>query len=85
MICLYGCFSKPPDVVTAAAGGRRRSAALWVCHTAPLSGVPVRARIRGWKGPHKPSNMASVAVRLWALVRELRGKHNILGPAETTV
>jgi hypothetical protein len=52
--CLYGCFSKPPDVVTAAAGRHQSSSAMWVCHTEPLSGEPVRARIRGCMGRTSP-------------------------------
>ena len=82
--CLYGCFSKPPDVVVSN-GGRVPTfpAALWVCRTVVERSARSEPKFTAG-GAHKPSNMASVAARVWDLIRELRGKHHILGSAETT-
>jgi hypothetical protein len=82
--CLYGCFSKPPDVVVGN-GGRVPTfpAALWVCRTVVERSARSEPKFTAG-GAHKPSNMASVAARVWDLIRELRGKHHILGSAETT-
>ena len=83
--CLYGCFSKPPDVVVSDGGvGADVPLRLWDWRLAVERSCPDTAKGRAG-GTRRPSNMASVAAHLWSLILELRGKHHILGSAETTV
>src|SRR5207245_5213655 len=76
---LSGCFSTPPDVVFSK-GGRMPTfprlcgpVALWV---GKMMG---RGRSSRGEGRTNPSKTASVAARLWDLMREPRGKHHMLG------
>jgi hypothetical protein len=81
--CLSGCFSKPPDVVFSKAAGRNVYAPLWACRTL-VGEMTGRGRNSRLEGAQTPSKTASVAARLWDLMRAPCGKHHLLGFAETT-
>jgi hypothetical protein len=82
--CLSGCFSKPPDVVFSKGGWTPTFTRL--CGPVALWAGEITGRGRNSRleGAQTPSKTASVAARLWDLMRAPCGKHHFLGFAETT-